>query len=174
MSENAFTLSTNNDDWANKIISTTGLSLTAGVPFDLLVSDTINNTSNPYSAMDVKIVFGSVTPSVNFGSFSLITIVEAQDDAGDWDIVGYQFDSLRGTGEAQTRKVHISPNNNSSDSGIDDTVFAGIELERISRIKNRIPDTVLRVRIVLTEAQPGGASALTSVAISGTGRLHND
>jgi len=174
MSETAFTLSTNSVDWVNTTVSTAGLSLSAGVPIDLLVSDTVANTSNPYSALDVKIVFSAVTPDVNFGSFSLITIVEAQDDAGAWDIVGYQFDSLRGTGEAQTRKVHISPNNNSADSGIDDTVFAGIELERISRIKNRIPDTILRVRIVLTENEPGGATSLQSVTISGTGRLHND
>jgi hypothetical protein len=164
-------LQTSNDDWTDKQFVVDPNLVVSGEPFDLAISDTINNNSGAEN-IDVVVKFPAINPgqAVNGTSISyfLQVFVEEEIAPGEWDAIAESFgqrygDLTNGPEEAK----FIIQTKNTTDQGQPFTTANGFRW-----YVNENPSESLRVRISATETNPSGPAKLVSIDLSGSYRIY--
>ncbi len=154
-------------------ILASNLNIVAGKEMTVLTSPVLENISGTqYNSIKINIDYSELVP--NFGQFFVGALLEAKNLAGDYDPICYQFSALRSSTQAQKRIMILQPDMDTFNLGIDDIVFpADEETARISRGQGVLPVSDYRLRIVLTDKDPLGASPFVSVKLIATGEKYN-
>lgn len=156
----------NTELWDQEVVLASGLSITAGEQFDLLVSATINPGN--YNSFKVNLDYEALLPADVLLTASLGCVVESQAASGAWSVIASQFSPLRKSTQPMNRQIVVQPNLVILDPGVDESVFPlDRETGRISKHNGKLPQLPIRVRIIGVENDPGGTNAWSSVTISG-------
>ena len=163
-------LQTSNDDWADKLFTVDQASVQDSVPFDVAISDVINNNSDAEN-MDVVICFDNINPGAPVGnvqpSYQMIAFVEEETVANAWTSIAESFGrQIRGPEGIHVVKFVIQ-SKFGGDVGQPFDINGGVRYN-----SNETPSEKLRVRISAVETNPGGAASLQSVNLTGAFRLY--
>ena len=163
-------LQTDNADWANKLFSVDQTQVQDSIPFDVALSDTINNNSDAEN-MDVVICFDNIDPGAPVGnvqpSYQMIVFVEEETVPGAWTAIAESFGrQIRGREGSHVVKFVIQ-SRFGGDIGQPFDINDGIRYN-----SNKTPSEKLRVRVQAVETNPQGAASLQSVNLTGAYRLY--
>ena len=159
--------------FTQELIDASALNIVAGEELEVLSSQVINNGSGTvYNSLRLEVDYVGLTPSS--GQFFIGVLVEAENDAGDYVPVAYQFTPIRSANQAQKRIIVLQPDMDTFNLGIDDIVFpVDREEARISRQQGFLPESNIRVRVLLKDNDPAGATAFSSVTVTAAVELYN-
>lgn len=149
--------------------------LVAGVP-TTLAEKTFTNGPTARSSLMLTVNYDAVTPDITNGlpPFALSVTIEAKDSNGNWSPVAYQFSEWRNTQQPARRVIRMQPDISDFNAGIDDSVFIGSEIARISRQQGFLPESDFRVRLIVVDNDPTGPNAFQSVTVSAAGERYDN
>lgn len=163
-------LETNNDAWNDKQFNVDQATVQNSVPFDVAVSDVINNNADSEN-MDVVVCFDNINPGGNVGgvdpSYWMTVYVEEETIPGAWTPIAESF-SRRITGDRGIHTVKfVIQSRFGGDTGQPFDINNGVRYN-----SNETPSEKLRVRIEAIETTPNGPASLQSVNLTGAYRLY--
>lgn len=165
-------LETNNDNWDQKqFLAIDPLTVDPDEPYDLAISDVINNNSDAEN-IDVLIRFDEILPGSPQGGTSLsyfITVLLEEEVApGFWNAIADSSQRRIGDFVNQPKEVEfIAQKTSLADQGQPFDTQGGVRW-----FVNKAPSEKLRVRVIVHEWNPNGASAFVSAKITGAYRLY--
>lgn len=148
----------------------------AGVPYDLGVTPTQENSPTHRDSITVNIDYKAFVPNVEDGlpPFRIGAVLEALNAQGEWVAIGYQFSNICRGSQPPLRSIRVQPDMSDFNAGVDDSVYpVDREIARISRQQGFLPDNGWRVRIICTDQDPQGANGLQSVKVSISGERYD-
>lgn len=165
----------NNIVWTNELLEASNLSIVDGVPMDALVSASINNSSgNLFNSLKCTINYSNLTPDVPGVNWQIGAVIEGLDANSNWYPIAYQFTPLKNKAQGLQRILYLQPNMDTVNVGIDDIVYPVDSITaRISREQGIVPETAIRVKIILLEKDQNAATAFSSVTINAEVELYN-
>lgn len=168
MASNAFTV------WTSQAF-TPASPLVAGVPTTLAMA-TFSNAPTQRPSVVLTVDYEAVTPDITNGlpPFALSVAIETEDANGNWTPVAYQFSEWRNTEQPSKRIIRMQPDASDFNAGIDDSIFIGQEVARISRNQGYLPEGDFRVRLIVVDSDPEGPNAFQSVTVSAAGARYDN
>ena len=100
--------------------------------------------------------------------------MEAKDPNGNWYPIAYQFTPLKNKSQGLKRILYVQPDMDTINVGIDDIVYpVDKAIARISREQGVVPESVVRVCILLVDKDTANANAFDSVTVNAEVELYN-
>lgn len=163
--------------WDAEVVDPTSLvppsgPLVANAIYSVISPEIDNSGQNSFERGEVTLKYGDLAPvSGGGGSYRIGAVLEQKDVNGNWQLTAAsQFSQLTGRDSQPLQRVlQMWEGAGPLDAGVDDVVFPLDQEEcRVSRSEGRLPNAILRIRILIKDSDPGGAGGFDTVTLEGS------
>lgn len=153
--------------WSNRTITASEIGVNGNGEFELACSNQLSNNNN-LTALRLVVDYESGVPESSVRNWDIFCVVEGNNgESGPnqrFFTIGHQFEPYRRDINGKRRILLIGQNVPNAE-GVDDIVFIGTPVERISRQSSKLPQE-FRVRMTLRELGYGTSGAFQSITLS--------